>query len=153
MGVTLFGLVFLAIGLFMFIRGLWLFRASRASRSWPSVQGQVIAAMVEKRVDTDEDGSTTRYMPRTVYSYSVQGQQYTCDKVAIGSTPWYNTYAKAQSKLAYEAGQKVTVSYNPEKPAKAVLEPGSSRGVWSSLIIGAGFIIFGAIAAAGYIQP
>ena len=153
MAVTIFGLVFLAIGLFLFIRGLWQFRTSSASKSWPSVEGQIIAATVEKRVDRDEDGTTTRYLPRVVYSYSVDGEQQTGERVRVGATSSYSNYPKAEAKLGYQAGQKVAVYYNPRKPAKALLEPGSSRGVWGSLIIGVGFTLFGAVALAGYIQP
>jgi hypothetical protein len=151
MGATIVGLILAAVGLFLFIRGLWVFRTSRASRSWPSVEGHVVGATVERRVDSDEDGTTTRYTPHTVYSYSVLGDQYTGDKVAIGSTPSYASYRKAESKLVYEPGQQVTVYYDPQKPARAVLEAGASHGVWGSLITGAAFMIFGALAIAGYI--
>jgi hypothetical protein len=153
MGSTIVGSVVGVVGLLLFVRGVWLFLKSRATRSWPSVPGEVITAMVERSVETDEDGTTTSYTPRTVYRYSVDGQQYTCDDVAVGSAPSYSSRTRAQNKLAYETGQKVTVYYNPKKPAKAVLEPGASRGLWSSLVFGVGFIIFGSLALAGYILP
>ncbi|MFL7795005.1 MAG: DUF3592 domain-containing protein [Anaerolineae bacterium] len=144
MGIV-FGLIFAGIGLFMLIRGFIDFRTSKASKEWPSVEGQVVVATVEMKVDQDEDGSTTNYSPRVVYNYSISGQQYTSDQVVIGARRWHTSQARAEVKLAYRSGQQVTVYYNPEKPAQAVLEAGVTRGAWGTLAIGIVFTIVGAV--------
>jgi hypothetical protein len=144
MGIV-FGLLFTGIGLFLLVRGFIEFRTSKASRDWPSVEGQVIGAMVETKIDRDEDGTSTRYSPRITYTYSVSGQQYTSDQVVIGARRWHTSRARAEAKLAYQPGQQVTVHYNPDKPVQAVLEVGATRGAWGTLAIGIVFTILGAI--------
>ena len=141
---TVFGLVFVGIGLFMLIRGFIQFRTMKASQGWPTVAGQVVHASVDVSVSTDSDGMRSRrYTPHVVYSYAVLGQQYTNDKVAIGSKWNYASQARAASKLRYQSGDQVTVCYNPEDPAQSVLEPGAMGGVWGTLLIGIVFIIIG----------
>jgi hypothetical protein len=144
MGIV-FGLIFTGAGLFMLIRGLIEFRTSKASRDWPSVEGQVVAAMVETKVDHDEDGTTTSYSPRVTYTYSVSGQRYASDQVVIGARRHYPSRARAEAKLAYRSGQQVTVYCNPDNPAKAVLEAGATRGAWGSLLIGIVFTVLGGV--------
>jgi hypothetical protein len=141
----IFGLIFTGAGLFMLVRGLIEFRTSRASSDWPSVEGQVVAAMVETKVDHDEDGTTTSYSPRITYTYSVSGQQYASDQVVIGARRHYPSQARAEAKLAYQPGQQVTVYYNPDKPSQAVLEVGATRGAWGTLLIGIVFTILGGV--------
>jgi hypothetical protein len=138
-----FGLIFLGVGLFALIRSFIAFRTSKASRDWPSVKGQVVVATVERKVDHDEDGSTTKYSPRVIYNYSVSGQQLTSDRVVVGARLWHTSRARAEAKLAYQTGQRVTVYYNPDKPAQAVLETGATRGAWGLLAIGVVFTIAG----------
>lgn len=152
MAVNLFGLLFTGIGLFMFVRAFIQFRTGKASTNWPSVEGQVVVATVEMRVDSDEDGTCTRYSPRIVYTYSVFGQQYTSDQVAVGTRRWYSSRAKVEAQLVYESGQQLTVCYNPDNPAQAVLEAGATRGVWGTLIMAIGFTFFGVAFLAGAIQ-
>lgn len=141
-----FGLIFAAIGLFALIRGIVHYRTGKASATWPSVEGQVTVATVEMHVSTDSDGDTSRYYtPRVVYEYSVSGQQYGSDQVTIGSTWNYPSEARAAAKLKYQTGQRVIVYYNPENPSQAVLESGSTRGAWGTLLIGIVFFIAGVV--------
>jgi uncharacterized integral membrane protein len=142
---TVFGLLFTGAGLLMLILGFVQFRTSRASRDWPSVEGQVTEATVETKIDRDEDGASTRYSPRIIYTYSVSGQQYTSDRVVIGARQWHTSQTRAEAKLVYRPGQQVTVYYNPGKPSQAVLEAGATRGAWGTLAIGIIFTILGAV--------
>jgi len=81
--------------LFLLIRGFIDFRTSKASRDWPSVEGQVTLATVEIKTEHDEDGTTTKYSPRVVYTYSISGQQYTSDQVIVGARHWHTSQARA----------------------------------------------------------
>ncbi|MEJ2551077.1 MAG: DUF3592 domain-containing protein [Anaerolineales bacterium] len=142
----IFGLVFTAIGLFALVRGVVHYRTGKASAAWPAVEGRVADATVEVSVSTDSDGMTSRqYTPHVVYTYSIGGQQYSSDQVNIGSKWHYPTRARAEAKLNYQTGQRVNVHYNPENPSQAVLEPGSTRGAWGTLLIG---IVFSAAGVA-----
>jgi len=142
---TAFGLIFAGIGLFALFRGLVHLRTSRASRDWPSVTGEVVVATVEVSVSSDEDGTSRSYAPRVVYKYAVAGQGYTSDQIIIGSTLQYPSRARAEAKLAYRSGQQVAVYYDPGNPARAVLEPGATRGAWGTLLIGLVFAIGGGV--------
>ena len=144
-GGLIFGLIFLGVGLFALIRGFIDFRTSKASREWPSVEGQINTATVEMKTEHDEDGTTTSYSPRVVYTYAVSGQQYTSNQVVFGARQWHPSRARAEAKLAYRSGQQVTVHYNPAKPAQAVLEAGATRGAWGMLAIGIVFTIAGTV--------
>ncbi|MBN1976502.1 MAG: DUF3592 domain-containing protein [Anaerolineae bacterium] len=139
----IFALVFAGAGVFALVRGFIDFRTSKASRDWPSVEGQVKVAAVERKVESDEDGTTTSYSPRVVYTYAISGQQYMSDQVIVGARRWHSSQARAEAKLAYQTGQQVTVYYNPNKPDQAVLEAGATRGAWGMLAIGIVFTIAG----------
>jgi hypothetical protein len=140
---ALFGLIFAGIGLFLIIRGFLDLRTSRASGDWPSVEGQVTIATIDRKTEHDEDETTIKYSPRVVYTYSVSGQAYTSDQVIVGGRHWHTSRARAEAKLAYQSGQRVTVYYNPSRPDQAVLEAGATRGAWGTLAIGAVFTIVG----------
>lgn len=144
MGIV-FGLLFAGIGLFLLIRGFIDFRTSKESRDWPSVEGQVSTATIEMKVESGDNGTTRKYSPRVAYTYSISGQQYTSDQVVIGARRWYTSQIKAETKLMYQSGQQVTVYYNPDKPAQAVLEAGATRGAWGTLAIGIVFAILGTV--------
>jgi hypothetical protein len=136
-------LVFAGAGLFALVRGFIDFRTGKASRDWPSVEGQVTIATVEMKTESDDDGTTTKYSPRVVYTYAIAGQQYTSDQVVPGARLWHTSRARAEAKLAYQTGQQVTVYYNPNKPDQAVLEAGATRGAWGMLAIGVVITIAG----------
>jgi len=127
--------VFAGIGLFALIRGSVHYRTGKASATWPAVEGQVVVATVDKSDSTDSDGMTTRrYSPRVVYSYTI-GANNTAAIRSVGT--WtYPSHARDAAKLKHQTGQRVSVYYNPDNPAQAVLEPGSTRGAWGTLLIG-----------------
>jgi hypothetical protein len=142
----IFGLLFTGVGLYVLIRGFTEFRTSKASRDWPSVEGQVTVAMVGTKVGhSSSQGRSRKYSPQVAYTYSILGQQYTSNQVIIGARQWYASRAKAEALLTYQPGQQVTVYYNPDNPAQAILEVGATRGTWGTLTIGAVFTILGTI--------
>lgn len=142
---TIFGLIFGVAGLFLLILGFNQFRTSKASRDWPSIEGQVSIATVEMKTESGDSGISKKYSPRVVYNYSISGQQYTSDQVVIGARAWYTSQIKAGTKLTYQSGQQVTVYYNPDNPAQAVLKAGATRGAWGTLAIGIIFTILGTV--------
>ena len=139
------GLLFLGIGLLMLVFGLVQFRTAKASQDWPSVEGEIVHATVGVKVSRDEDGTSRSYAPQVLYTYSVRGQQYTSDRVTVGARRRYSSHRKAEAKLQYQNGEKVTVYYNPKKPAQAVLKCGAVGGALPTLLIGIAFAIGGGI--------
>lgn len=135
MGIV-FGLMLAGLGLFMLGRGLVEFRTAKASQNWPSAEGEIVLAMVHAKVSSDEDGTSTKYVPHVVYKYSVLGEQYSSDQVTIGAKRNYVSQAKAEAKLQYQSGDQVTVYHNPDNPAQAVLESGAVGGTLGTLLMG-----------------
>jgi len=153
MGGTIFGLLFTGVGLIMFVQFFRQFRTSKKSKEWPSAEGRVVEAVVEQKVDTDTDGSyDRRYAPRIIYTYSVHGQTYTSGQANIGARRWYSSQARAEARLTHRPEQRVTVYYDPDNPAQAVLEAGSTRGAWGTFFIGIGFTAIGMVALVDSIQ-
>lgn len=63
-----------------------------------------------------------------------------------GSEPTHSasSYEKAQAQLQkYPPGQPAIVYYNPNNPAEATLEPGTTRGAWATLFMGMAFTAVG----------
>ncbi|KAA0005652.1 MAG: DUF3592 domain-containing protein [Thermoplasmata archaeon] len=74
--------------------------------------------------ETDYTDTYYTYIPKIEYSYTVNGVNYSGDKISfeIVST---TDYEWAQNKVdLYYKGKNVTVYYNPENPSESVLEKG-----------------------------
>ena len=99
------------------------------SEFWPSTTGKVISAEV-KRTSDGEGGDL--YKPKVRYRYQVDDKPYQSSRITFKlPNPLDNMFGGDQ-RLAEEAvrryaiGREVTVYYQPNRPKKAALEPGSS---------------------------
>ena len=121
-------------------------RKARASLTWPTVPGKVIASDIKVTVSTSKSGEseyqTEHFRPIVKYQYSVQGVEHSCSRIAFGAT---NTAQSAADAIMarYPAGADVTVHYNPEKPEEAVLETRES-GATALTILAVVFLLVGA---------
>jgi len=104
----------------------------KASLSWPTVSGKVIAAHLREIQHTrDDDNKTifhnstyTRYQVNISYEYTVDERTFTGDRIEV-SGPTYSTEREALKALSqYKEGQKVQVYYNPKNPKASLLTPG-----------------------------
>jgi len=141
----LFILGFAGAGIFLIYRSWQSKQKAEASQSWPSTRGQVTMARVQHNVSTDSEGDRhDYYSPLVEYTYEVGGQAYTGRTIRFGFNPSFGNEAKAQAALAsYPVGAQVTVYYNPNNPAEAVLERKASA-TNTGMILG---IIFIAVSA------
>ena len=94
-----------------------------ASTRWPTVHGEVIVS--EFKHFSQSPTRSTR-APRIVYSYNVDGIEYQSERLKIGaqdisSNDW-NWSQRILDK--YHVGKEVLVYFNPNKPSKALIEPG-----------------------------
>lgn len=124
--VTIFSLV-LSLSPFAIIG--WLFAkkskeataANRASLSWVETMGRVVKSRVEV-----SGGDYVSVMPRVVYEYEVNGQNYKSELIRAGDK--FLRIQTGGSRTAYDIvdkypeGSAVTVYYNPQNPSEAVLE-------------------------------
>lgn len=107
--------------------------AASKAKNWQSTTGTIIMSMLEAR-----RGSKGHYVnyPVVVYNYRVGGASYESRKVSPGME-WGGTGA-GKVVERYPTGSQVTVYYNPENPAEALLErkaPSAMIWLWVVLVI------------------
>ena len=125
--VILFGVVFVAVGVFVFVRG-----NNIQKRCTEEIVGTVVE--IEREISTDSDGYQ-EYMYYPVIEYKA-GEETVTKKYNVGS---------GNSK--YNLEDKVTVLYNPDNVEEYII-----KGDKSSNLIGIVFIVLGAVVVvAGFI--
>jgi hypothetical protein len=138
------------------IAALWIFvglvalssggvQAIEASRmtGWPAAPGRVVTS---ESVTTAFRGRGLRYAPaaRIVYEYEAGGSAHTSERVGVETRPVEAESAEGQRRLRdYPVGAEVTVYYDPDDPAMAVLERGrpGSPFVAGATLIGMGLAV------------
>lgn len=95
---------------------------AEASKSWPTVEGVVTGAKLDKSRDRDGKEQYSAYIQ---YDYVVDGKEYNSSGISTvdGTTSMKSSVKKTLRK--YAEGTKVVVHYDPEFPNSAVLEPGA----------------------------
>ncbi len=121
---------FILFGIFGAAASFGDLRTGLQSVSWPSTEGRIIRS-VRRRGNTR--------LKSVEYEYRVDGVTYAGSRVAFMRIP----YSEPPYKT-YRTGQAVTVRYDPDDHALAVLEPGAptlaviSEFFVPSLLIGIG---------------
>ncbi len=148
---ALFGLPFFAVGLFfIYLIAGSLYDGFRMA-SWPQTQGTLSSAHIRS---STSDNSTS-YEAEAQYRYRVGGREYFGDRVAIQGGG--DNIGDFQQQLGWELEslyrnrQSVTVYYNPDNPAEAVLNREMRWGLigFKAIFVltfggvGLGLIIFG----------
>jgi hypothetical protein len=139
-----FFLIFFGVGAGLSYWGWTILQNAQASANWPSVQGQVTSSDVER--STDGEGGTS-YQPQIDYSYTVNDQRYSGDRVNFGQNSYSSRRGAEEVAARYPVGQSVAVYYDPVEPDSAVLEPGVSSGSYIVISIGACFVLISLILA------
>jgi len=144
-----FFLLMLGVGVALLVSSERSQKKAGASQSWPSVLGVISSSDVAESASRDDDGHPRHfYYPRIVYSYAVAGKTYTCQKISFGGVIGTGSAQPARAVTArYPVAAPVTVFYNPEDPADAVLERTLSKGGKAMKIAGIILIILSVISA------
>ena len=120
----------------------------RASKNWSSTTARILAADVEMRRNSTADGDSTSYYPTVVYEYAVNGQRFQSRRIRFGSEIGYGFRRMAENIVAkYPNGTLVSVFYDPQNPAEAVLEQsaGSSNRLFGCIVL----VILGGLLVTG----
>ena len=126
--------VLLAFGLILGGVGLHRYNDGKRSASWPTTKGSITQSRPQP-VTTENNRKEFRLS--VSYSYKVDGKPYTGQRVT-SSDQYEKTRGAAESALKkYPVGGEVTVYYDPDNPASAVLETGIQRNVYILLLAGA----------------
>jgi len=139
---SIFGLMFLIIGVgigIYFAKGLfeWV-----AARDWVAVEARLLRVDLESHHDS-EGGTTWRVTAD--YEYDWRGERFTASRVDLHSGADnlgdYHRDLHRRLNRAYRAGEPVTAWVDPEDPSRAVLERGMR---WGRLGLGMLFpLVFG----------
>lgn len=127
----LFGfLVAAAIGVWLTINLLSASYWSLNSAHWPTTPGKVVSSSIESGTTTLGDW----WAPAVKYDYAVGSANLRAETIRF-YLPFLRDRAAAEAiRAPYPVGQFVTVSYDPENPAHAVLEPGLRQPMWKPTI-------------------
>lgn len=118
------GLIFMGTGYFMAYHiGLPLIKEAKASKGWPTTTGVILNSKVKTHQSNDSNSST--YSAEIVYQYQIKQSVLKAETVWFGGDISTSNRSMAQETVKkYPAKKQVTVYYNPDEPATAVLEPG-----------------------------
>jgi len=130
--------VAVAMGVFAWL----LYRDVARMTSWPAAAGVVVSSELRHSL---VDSSTRRrhlaLMPSVRYEFEVNGRQIISNRISNKDYVQYVVSLETppgkelQAVLArYAIGAKVTVRYNPEHPASAILEIDPSGARWCAAI-------------------
>ncbi len=109
------------IGVALFGYGLHLRSRLSACRSWPQTTGRVTQS------DFDTSDGIELYV---IYEYTVNGVGYSSTRVQFGTPTTYLRKSSADAALSrYPVNSQLTVYYDPENPADAVLDRTSPSGL------------------------
>lgn len=142
---TLFALPFAAVGLwagYSIGSSLWDYRQMQG---WTAVQAELTEAGYHSHAGDD----STTYEAYASYRYRVGGQTFTGNRVAIGSGA--DNIGSFQEDLGRRLatlkgrGERVTVYYNPARPAESILDRSLRPGMLGFKAIF--FLLFGGVGA------
>lgn len=130
----LFGAFLVAIGLILLLVGLVTLRDTIVSLRWPRATGRIVSSEVRREERLEEQ---TVFRPEVTYTYACGGGTLTGRKIAFAEKLYHSEAAARKAIEPYPAGMVVTVLYNPDSPAEAVLE---RHGVLAGVV----FLLLGA---------
>lgn len=87
--------------------------------SFSAIKGTVASSNVE----IDNSGEDTSYKAKIKYAYSVNGKEYTGDRLTYGMEFSSHSIAK-RTVAAHPAESQIDIYYNPSNPRDSLLEPG-----------------------------
>ncbi len=117
-----FGAIAIAIGVALYVSQFRQGLRATASKQWPVSPGTVIASALEKSPD-----GRWRYRAAVQYRYRAGGKEYQSDRIFWGGNEGRQKHM-ASVIAAYPQGGKVSVHYDPQNPAEAVLDPAQNIG-------------------------
>lgn len=117
-------------------------RDAKQAVAWPAASGRIVSSRVESHMESvgGRQGNRVRFYQAVVeYAYTVGSREYHSTRLSFGPKE-ETAQAPAEAKAArYPEGSAVTVHYDPENPASAVLDVKVARQ-WLGWLIMAVFL-------------
>lgn len=128
---------FLLIGATAIAWGLRYLGRARAARSWSLTDGRIMQSRVESYVDQSDSDSTLMYQAVVEYRYTVSGSNYEGNRVRFGGGGASSVEESAAKVVReFHRGLTVPVYYDPQNPAKSVLDRKPSLWIYAPIIVG-----------------
>jgi len=152
-GVLIIGLITLAafggLGAFLIMLERRNRKKADQTKTWPAADGTIVESDVKEHISMEDmDGiASTTYEPVVKYTYTAAGQTYTGGRINYG--PNQSDSGTARKTISrYPLGSTVSVRYDPQNPAEAVLET-NAAGSKLFMIIGIMFLVLGVCLGCG----
>lgn len=107
------------------------------SLQWPTAEGQITSSSI--RVWKDRE-SGDQYEPKVEYGYAVNGEIFSGNRIAFGSSSTRSRVAAQQVLDSYPVGEMVPVYYDPARPKESVLTQ-KAASIMTYYLVGAALII------------
>ena len=107
------------------------FYMSLVSLRWPKVPVRVISSQVNAGSSNVGNWSS----PDVVYEYRIGGEVYHSANIRYLLPPFYEKEQAQNVLSAYPAETQVLAAYDPQNPARSVLEPGVPPKMWWKALI------------------
>lgn len=129
-----------AVGIAMFLFGIYFVVLGDEVGGWPSAEGTIVETRIRiwspVRATFEEQrlkGDITQYYPEIEYRWTVDGTTYEGDRYKLGTTHKKYDERDDARKAAqrFSAGERITVYYDPDAPDQAVLDPSKD---WFALL-------------------
>ena len=141
---ALFFSLFAAMGLIAVIIGYGIYAEGENAKTWPTTTGTITNNFISSDWTSGSDGSGGHYSyyPNVVYEYQVGATSYTGYRISIVNSGSSDSSYTQNVLNYYYVGAPVTVHYDPNDPAKSVLEIGGPAD-FVFLIVGLVFTSIG----------
>ena len=138
-----FGVIAIAIGTALYVTQFRQGLRANASKRWPVSSGTIIASALEKSPD-----GRWRYRAAVQYRYRAGGKEYQSNRIFWGGNEGRQRHMVSVI-AAYPEGCKVSVHYDPQNPAEAVLDPAQNIGSRPLVLYAMAMIALGLFAFTG----
>ena len=125
-------LILLALGVGLMLAAWYHISLGHETEHWPQTVGRVLG----RRVGVSWFEIPTGPRGFVLYRYHVDGTAYEAERVSY--RPYFYKVIGSADRMVYryEPGTTVTVWYDPRRPERAVLEPGTGSLPWWQLLAG-----------------
>jgi hypothetical protein len=125
----LIGLVCIAIWLTVSLgNGFYL---SMVSLRWPKVPVRITSSGVY----TGNSSLGTWFAPDVEYDYRLSGRSYHSDKIRYLMQDFYEEEQARNVLAGYSPRAQAIAAYDPQNPARSVLEPGIPPSMWTRALV------------------
>jgi len=137
-GSSFVDIIFVLMGVFIFIWGAWSAKNGKASEEWADASGFIIKSYIKA---PDGDIATARdkfgrFQTKIIYQYTAGGRLYSGSNIAFGDFSIRSRKQAITVSQKYPEGKRITIYYDPDNPGNSVLEPGISMNCYGFMGLG-----------------